>query len=130
MNEFDFNQWIEKKIVLHNKSHRAPFVSEGDIWWASIGQNVGSEVNGKSELYSRPVIILKKLSHNFYLVIPTSTKSKEGTWYISYRHKEVDNVACLHQIRTIDYRRILGKVGTLDDADFGRIKSGFSSLYR
>jgi mRNA interferase MazF len=124
-----FLEWIGLKERLHIKVHRPPLVSEGDIWWASIGENVGSEINGKSALFSRPVIIIKKLSHSFYLVVPTTTKPRIGTWYVQFRHKEMENVACLHQVRSIDYRRISSKLGTLDDADLVRIKEGFKNLY-
>jgi len=124
-----FLEWIGLKEFLDSKAHRPPLVSEGDIWWASIGENIGSEINGKSTLFSRPVIVLKKLSHGFYFVIPTTTKIKIGTWYVSFRHKEQKSVACLHQARAIDYRRLSSKLGTLDDADFARIKLGFKDLY-
>ena len=125
----DFATWMPKKAQLDGLTHRPPYVSEGDIWWASIGENIGSEVNGKSNLFSRPVIVFKKLAHGFYFVIPTSTKNKTGSWYVPYKHQSINNVACLHQARAIDYRRILSKLGTLDDADFARIRAGFNSLY-
>ena len=94
-----------------------------------MGENVGSEVNGKSALFSRPVIIFKKLAHGFYFVIPTTTQIHDGTWYVKVRQNEREIVACLHQARAIDYRRLSSKLGTLDDEDRGRITSGFSSLY-
>ncbi len=125
----DFANWMQKKAELDTATHNPPHVSVGDIWWASIGENIGSEVNGKSELYSRPVIIFKKLAHGFYFVIPTSTKDKKGSWYVPYRHQEVHNVACLHQARAVDHRRILSKLGTLDDTDFASVKDGFMKLY-
>ncbi len=125
-----FDDWIQQKCKLDNLNHKPPHVSEGDIWWTSVGENIGSEVNGKSELFSRPVIILKKLAHGFYFVVPTSTKEKIGSWYIPYRHQEINNVACLHQSRAIDHRRIMSKIGTLDDSDFSRVKSGFLELYK
>jgi len=50
-----FLQWIGLKEKLHTKQHRVPHVSEGEIWWASIGENVGSEINGKSDLFSRSI---------------------------------------------------------------------------
>ncbi|NTV22412.1 MAG: hypothetical protein HGB03_02475 [Candidatus Yonathbacteria bacterium] len=40
----DFLMWIQQKITLDRSIHRPPFVSEGDIWWASIGENIGSEI--------------------------------------------------------------------------------------
>ena len=108
---------------------KSPHVSKGDLWWASVCENVGSEINGKSRLFSRPVIIFKKLAHGFFLVIPTTTKIKDGSWYVRLRHQEREMVACLHQMRTIDYRRLSTKLGTLDDEDFSRISEGFRSLY-
>lgn len=123
-----FVQWISLKQTLHRANHRPPHVSEGDIWWASIGENVGSEINGKSKLFSRPVIVIKKLAHGFYFVIPTTTQSRSGSWFVTFRQHEQERVACLHQARAIDYRRLSSKVGTLDDTDFDRIKLGFRTL--
>lgn len=118
------------KVKLDSLTHRAPHVSEGDVWWASIGENVGSEIGGKNNLFSRPVIILKKLAHGFYFVIPTTTQVKSGTWYVPFKHQSKDMLACLHQSRAIDHRRLSSKLGTLDTADFERVKEGFHSLYK
>ena len=74
-----FLEWMCLKEKVHGGNHKAPHVSEGDIWWISIGENVGSEINGKSALFSRPAVIYKKLSHGFYLVIPTTTQLREGS---------------------------------------------------
>jgi hypothetical protein len=76
-----FLEWIGLKQKLHQGTQSPPLVTAGDMWWASVGQNVGSEINGKSRLFSRPVIIFKKLAHGFYFVIPTTTKSKVGSSY-------------------------------------------------
>lgn len=124
-----FFEWIGLKEKLHSHDSKPPLVSEGDIWWASIGENVGSEINGKSALFSRPIIIFKKLAHGFYFVIPTTTQSKVGSWYVPFRQKEKDMVACLHQARAIDYRRLSSKLGTLDDHDFAQVKEKFLALY-
>ena len=92
-----FFQWIGLKQKLHQGTQAPPLVSAGDIWWASIGENVGSEINGKSRLFSRPVIIFKKLAHGFYFVIPTTTKSKVGSWFVPFRQAYRRMVASLHQ---------------------------------
>jgi mRNA-degrading endonuclease toxin of MazEF toxin-antitoxin module len=124
-----FLAWFGLKQQLHEINTPPPLVSERDIWWGSIGENVGSEINGKSRLFSRPVIVFKKLSHTFYFVIPTTTQAKEGTWFVPFRQQGKDMIACLHQARAIDYRRLSTKLGTLDDEDYLRIKEGFSYLY-
>jgi UDP-N-acetylglucosamine 1-carboxyvinyltransferase len=48
---------------------------------------------------------------------------------VQYRQKNKDAVACLHQARTIDYRRLYSKLGELDKTDFALIKIGFINLY-
>ena len=125
-----FLQWIALKESLHSSAHKPPHVSEGDIWWASVGENVGSEINGKSKLFSRPVVILRKLSHGFYFVVPTTTQQRAGSWFVAFRQNEKTMSACLHQARAIDYRRLSSKLGTIDDEDFGRVKDGFRRLIK
>lgn len=80
-----FIKWIGLKEKLHSSDPRPPLVNERDLWWISIGENVGSEINGKSDLFSRPGIILKKLSHGFYLIVPTTTQKREGSWYVEIK---------------------------------------------
>lgn len=125
----DFDEWNQKKKHLQAKDHRPPLVSERDIWWVSVGENIGSEVNGKSKLFSRPAIVFKKLAHGFYFIIPTSTKAHVGSWYVPIRQNGINMVACLHQVRVIDYRRLSSKLGELDDEDSQRVSEGFRSLY-
>jgi len=124
-----FFEWMSLKDKIHRKHHVPPYVSEGEIWWASVGENVGSEIDGKSSLFSRPVIIYKKLSHHFYFVIPTTTKNKIGSWYVPFRQGGKMMIACLQQSKSIDYRRLSNKLGEIDDQDFKRIKEDFQKLY-
>lgn len=125
----DFDNWNRKKQTLDSSNHRPPFVSEGDIWWVSIGENIGSEVSGKSQLFTRPAIVLKKLAHSFYFVIPTTTKEHNGSWYVPFAHRGKSMFACLHQSRAVDHRRLSSKLGALDDEDYTNICSGFVQLY-
>lgn len=125
-----FLEWIGLKEKLHNLKNTPPHVSERDLWWISFGENVGSEINGKSQLFSRPGLILKKLSHGFFLVAPTTTQKREGSWYIHICQKNKDISVCLHQIRTIDYRRLSNKLGQVDQFDFLKIKEAFWSIYK
>ena len=125
-----FLEWIGLKQRLHEAVHQPPLVTEREIWWASIGDNVGSEINGKSTLFSRPVIIYKKLAHGFYFVVPTSTRPKTGSWFVPFNSIGRDMFACLHQARIIDYRRLSSRLGKLDEDDFDRVREGFWRLYK
>jgi mRNA interferase MazF len=105
-----FSEWFGLKKKLHERQQTPPLVFEREVWWASVGENVGSEINGKSALFSRPVIIYKKLSHGFYFVIPTTTQKKEGNWFVHVRYQRTDMTACLHQARAIDHRRLSSRL--------------------
>jgi len=124
-----FLEWIGLKEILHERAHKPPLVSQGDIWWASIGENIGSEINGKSHQFSRPVIIFKKLAHGFYFVVPTTTQPKTGSWFVQFKQKDRTMYASLHQARAIDYRRLYSKLGSLDETDQSRVREAFQRLY-
>src|SRR3989338_2093542 len=124
-----FLEWIKLKEKLHGNASRPPLFKEGEIWWASVGENIGSEINGKSKLFSRPVIIFKKLSANTFLGIPTSSLDKNGSWYIQVHVHDVSSVAILSQIRILDYKRLSTKMGRLHTDDFKRVKAGLKKLY-
>ena len=124
-----FAKWTILKERLHYQSHKPPLVSERDIWWVSFGENVGSEMNGKSDKFTRPALIIKKLAHGFYLVAPTTTQARKGTWYVHIQLAGIDEYVCLNQIRVVDYRRLYSKLGQIDTDDFKRVKDGFAALY-
>ncbi len=74
----NFDKWsVLKKHI--NTFEKVPTIKERDIWWCSLGVNIGNEMDGKNELFHRPVIILKKLSHDLCLVAPITSKLKNGT---------------------------------------------------
>ncbi len=125
----NFDIWNEVKKKIDVGEHKPPFVSERDLWWVNVGENVGSEINGKSDIFSRPVIIFKKLSHGFYFVIPTTTKEKEGSWFVPFVHGGKNMCACLHQARVMDYKRLLNKLGKIDTNDYVSVQVGFEQLY-
>ena len=125
-----FFEWIGLKQKIHNISSKPPLVKERDLWWISFGENIGSEMNGKSNLFSRPGLVIKKLSREFYLVAPTTSQKKEGTWYVHVEHGDRSMYVCLHQIRSIDYRRLSNRLGVLDENNFSLVKKAFWNLYK
>ena len=119
---------LKEKLDTHLSE--PPLVKERDLWWISFGENIGSEINGKSKLFSRPGLILKKLSRGFFLVVPTTSQKKEGSWYVEIRQEGKLMCICLHQIRVVDYRRLSTRLGIVDEEDFKRVKQAFRKLYK
>jgi mRNA interferase MazF len=125
----NFVDWFNLKPKLDISNNQPPLVDEGQIWWCHLGENIGTEISGKGQKYTRPVVIYKKLSRYTFLVIPCSTKLKEGSWFVKFVHKNIEQIAVLNQIRIIDYRRLDDKIGILSVDDFDAIKTGFKKLY-
>ena len=66
-----FQKWIGKKEELHNRKF-SPNFNERDVYWGGLGENIGDEENGKSDLFSRPILIVRKFNKNlFILFIPS-----------------------------------------------------------
>ena len=101
-----------------------------EIWWCSLGVNIGFEQNGGGQEYQRPVLILRGMSKDTCYIIPLTGSPK--------RHKNriaiglVDNVeatAIISQIRLIDTKRLVEKIGFLDKSKFNEIRKAVKDLF-
>ena len=117
----DFDQWIVKKKDLHKKNSLPPLFRERDIWWVSVGINVGFEEDGKAENYVRPVLIVKKFNREMFLGVPMSTKLKDNKYYIPVTVKKNTVSVMTSQIRVFSSKRIWNKLAELDWGDFNRV---------
>ena len=59
----DFDKWNEKKKQIDAKGC-GPFFHEREIWWSSLGFNVGFEQDGKGEKFGRPVLVFKQENYS------------------------------------------------------------------
>lgn len=110
----DFIKWITVKIDIDNNNHVPPLFKEGEIWWCSIGENVGGEISVKGNFFRRPVLIIRKLDRFSFIGVPLTTQIKTGTWYKKIKVKEKDNYVILSQIRHVDYKRMDKLLYTLE----------------
>jgi hypothetical protein len=60
-----FYNWIKLKESLHKEKLR-PYFKEREIWWTSIGFNVGDEQHGNNDIFERPVLVIKKFNKNIF----------------------------------------------------------------
>jgi len=122
-----FQEWHSVKESLHN-SNKNIFFKERDIFWASIGINIGFEQDGKGKISSRPLLILKKYNKNLFFGIPLSTKIKEGSFFYTFNFHRKSSNALLVQGRTYDSKRLENKMGMIGKNDFNQIKAKLRSL--
>lgn len=123
----DFDGWIRIKKDVHERGAIHNF-KNGEIWWASVGENVGAEICGKGETFSRPVIIFRKLDRYSFWAIPLTSKSHEGSWYVPFQFDGRKEVAVISQVENMSVYRLYRKMGQLSNLDFQKIYNGFIKL--
>lgn len=122
-----FNDWNAVKQKL-DKNYKNIIPKEREIYWASIGENIGFEQNGKSELFSRPILILKRFSKNMFFGIPLSTQIKEGSFFFEFELLEKKSNALLVQGRLFDTKRLENRIGMMSKNDFINLKIKLRNL--
>ncbi|MBI2623524.1 MAG: type II toxin-antitoxin system PemK/MazF family toxin [Candidatus Liptonbacteria bacterium] len=116
-----FAEWAKLKPQIHF-SEREVYFRERQIWWVSIGHNIGSEENGKHGNFERPVVILKKFNPQTFLAVPISTTAKEGKHRLSFVNKGEYFIAKLSQMRVLSSKRLLRLVGVMPPAEYARLQ--------
>ena len=111
--EKDFDSWNKKKKELHLASHEPPFFKERDVWWTSIGTNLGYEEDGKGEHFVRPVLIIKKFNRYLFLGFPMSTKLKDNKYYLPITLQGKTVSVLISQIRIISSKRLWNKFASI-----------------
>ena len=127
MDSEDYDRWNEKKQKL-NIQKREILFKEGEIWWCSLGLNIGQEVYGKGEQFLRPVIILRKLSDTLCIVLPITTKEHAGNWYHHFYLNSEPRWAMLRQIRSVSSSRLTKKQAELSRLNFNKLKKSVAFL--
>ena len=123
-----FLDWTKKKICHHvNESKNKLYFRKREVWWTVLGKNIGFEMNGKHEYFSRPVLIIKKYSKDMCFVLPLTTQIKSDSpsyQYKFYLNKKL-NAVNLSQGRTISSKRLMQKEGAVDEKLFEDIIEKF-----
>lgn len=124
-----FDKWNEQKKFI-DKSSSGRFYREKEIWWGSLGKNIGSEQDGKGDYYERPVVIIKAFSKSVCLVLPLTTSSKMNQYYLDIGFVDGKQAyVIVSQIKLIDVKRLTNRIGIIDDVIFGNIRNTVRSLF-
>lgn len=125
----EFDKWIEKKKGCHYQIKTPPLFKERDIWWISVGVNVGFEEDGKNDNFVRPVLVVKKFNRELFLGMPMSTKLKDNKYYIPVSVKKKTVSVMTSQLRVFSSKRIWNKLAELDEGDFFRVLEEISKFF-
>lgn len=123
----EFDHWSVLKKQLNIVSTK-PFFHEREVWWCSIGINIGVEIDGKHENFERPVIVLKKFNNHLLWILPLTSQPKFGTWFYSLQYHQKTSYVLLTQMRSISNKRLLRKIRTLPHNEFTMIWQALIAL--
>jgi mRNA interferase MazF len=123
-------EWTKLKMRIHSNEERIIYFNEREIWWASIGINIGNEIDGKNGYFERPVLVLKKINPNSLLVIPITTQDKQGYYYLELGSETGKDIFILSQMRLISSKRLIRKMKnrTVSEKNFLLIKEKVAEI--
>ncbi len=115
---------IKKTLEINDN---IPLFRQNEIWWCHVGQNLGSEIYGKGEDYSRPVYILKKINKTKFIGIPMSTKLSDDNRFYPLKINKRDGGLCFNEIRSFSAKRLRQKIYKLSDNEHQKIINAFKN---
>ncbi|MDO8659868.1 MAG: type II toxin-antitoxin system PemK/MazF family toxin [Candidatus Parcubacteria bacterium] len=132
----DFDKWNNLKKTFE-KEERELFAHPREIWWCSLGINLGAEIDGKNDSFERPVLVMNVYSRETMFVLPITSKERND----KFHHKifvKIKNIKTgeyeeksvwvkLTQARVISNKRLLRKVDLISIDDFNRIMKVFKN---
>ncbi|MEI6346136.1 MAG: type II toxin-antitoxin system PemK/MazF family toxin [bacterium] len=124
----DFDRWNIVKKELNHAQFSTPF-NVREVWWASLGVNVGREEDGKHEKFERPVIVLKKYNKDKLLIAPLTGKEKDDRYIYKHLHEGVYRGIIFSQLRTISAQRLLRKMWRMDLNPFEKLLESIKSSF-
>jgi mRNA interferase MazF len=127
VNKKEYKEWHTEKSDLHEHKVRA-FFHEREVWFASLGANIGFEQDGRGERYLRPVVVLKKFNNEVLWCLPLTKNQKKGKYYFAFELNGEISTAILSQIRLIDAKRLQYKIGDMTPEQFAEIKEKLKQL--
>ncbi len=130
----DFDTWNNLKKIFE-KENREIFAHPREVWWCSLGLNLGAEIDGKNDNFERPVLIANVYNKETMLVLPITSRERNDKFHYKifiktkdvktgeYREKPV--WVKLTQARVISNKRLLRKVDILSIDSFNKIMKVF-----
>ena len=123
----NFDGWNERKKSIDRSNSLADF-HEREIWWCSIGINVGSEQHSQTNDFSRPILVVKKFTRDVFWGIPLTTKTKDLDFRVRFNLGGVENDLLILQMRVYDRKRLIRKIGTMPKDDFTKLADIIKNL--
>ena len=125
-----YDQWNTIRKRIGGSNHKPPYFKEGDIWWVSVGYNIGHEVYGKGPNFVRPVLVLRKFNRYTFVGVPLSSRLKNNPYYIEIRDGDKRVSALISQLRVFSSQRMNNKHSEIDKDDFQKVSQSIIEVLK
>ncbi len=123
----DFNKWnkIKKDVSMKLIS---PNCKAREVWWCTIGKNIGVEQSCKDDTFSRPVLVIKVFNRDMFWGLPITSSNSNDKKSNSKFHYDVSGVpklkgyVTISQLRTFDNKRLIRKIVKIEKEMLEEIK--------
>ena len=118
-----FDKWNDIKKKTNLIQFRLG-IKPREIFWTKIGINIGDEEYGKGKEFVRPVVIIRQITKDLFIGVPTTTAKKDNNdyfhniCYIDKTNKVINSTVMILQQRVFSKKRLLSKIGTVDKKEF------------
>lgn len=126
----NFVKWAELKSEIHfTRNIKEMCFQTREIWWASLGVNIGHEEDGKNVSFERPVLIIRRFNKFIALVVPLSSRLKNSNYYYHFSFDNKLRSAIISQIRLISSKRLIRRIGRLNRVLFNGITTEIKNCF-
>ncbi len=125
----DYDSWNDLKKNIEASSRTISY-KPGDVWWCSLGVNIGSEEDGKNENFERPVLIVNKFGSDSCLCVPMTTAIKDDRFHVPLNILDKNSRAIISQVRLISTKRLIREIGSVTKQELRAVKDGLHALIR
>lgn len=126
--EKDFDKWNSLKKNIQSSDPEI-ICNEREVWWCSLGLNIGHEQDGKNEMFERPMLIIRKFSKSDCLCVPFTTSSKKNPFHVAVPSFNTNVSAIVSQVKLISTKRFLRKIDNpVGRKDFRRVKEALHKI--
>lgn len=123
----DFDRWNEEKKKIHLKG-KPTYAHPREVWWCSLGANIGAETDGKHDNFERPVLVLRVYNKDTLFVLPITSQAKKDNFHCAIKVDFGTVFVKLTQGRVISTQRLLRKVDMLPEDVFVEVRRAFSAF--
>lgn len=133
----DFDNWNNSKKLI-DENDRQVFGYPREVWWCSLGVNIGAEIDGKNENFERPVVVMRVYNKEMMFVLPTTGRARTDKFHMPIEIDAVDQKTGeiykktvyikLTQARVISNKRLIRKVDVINENDFKKIQNVFKDF--